>query len=158
MKLVSSFGERLKEAMTLRGVRAVDISNNTNISKPLLSNYIRGRYKPKQEAIMKIAKYLKVSEVDLDYTVQIRTTTNIPVSYELYANDDTTNIIGTKQIVQDSNGMYFFNYSPQVGSFTHSVQKTESFTLVINFPSIYNDAAYQDLIETVEVTVDANQV
>ena len=63
MKLVSSFGERLKEAMTLRGVRAVDISNNTNISKPLLSNYIRGRYKPKQEAIMKIAKYLKVSEV-----------------------------------------------------------------------------------------------
>lgn len=100
----------------------------------------------------------KVSEVDLDYTVQIRTTTNIPVSYELYANDSDTNIIGNKEIIQDNNGMYFFKYSPQVGSFTHDVPKTDKFTLVVNFPEIYNDAAYQDLIETVEVTVDAKQV
>ena len=100
----------------------------------------------------------KVSEVDLDYTVQIITTTNIPVNYELYVNDGDTNVIGNKEIIQDDNGMYFFKYSPQVGSFVHGVSKTDKFTLVVNFPQIYNDAAYQDLIETVEVTVNANQV
>lgn len=63
MKLVSSFEDRLKEAMELRGVRAIDISKNTDISKPLISNYLKGKYKPKQEAVMKIAKYLRVSEV-----------------------------------------------------------------------------------------------
>jgi len=63
MKVVSSFGERLKQAMTLRGVRAVDISANTDISKPQLSNYIRGKYSPKREAIVKIARYLRVSEI-----------------------------------------------------------------------------------------------
>lgn len=63
MKLVSSFSSRLKEAMKLRQVRAIDLSNNTNISKPLISNYLKGKYKPKQEAVMKIAKYLRVSEV-----------------------------------------------------------------------------------------------
>ena len=63
MKLVSSFSERLREAMALRDVRAIDISVNTGISKPQISHYLRGHYKPKQEAVMKIARYLRVSEV-----------------------------------------------------------------------------------------------
>lgn len=100
----------------------------------------------------------KVSEVDLDYTVQIITSTNIPVDFKLYSNDGDTNIIGNKEIVEDDSGMYFFKYSPQVGSFTHGIKKTDKFTLVINFPDLYNDALYQDLIESVEVTVDAKQV
>lgn len=100
----------------------------------------------------------KTSEVDMSYTVQIKTTTNIPVTYKLYSNDNDTNIIGNKEIIQDDNGMYFFKYSPQVGSFTHGVRKTDKFTLVVNFPDVYNDAQYQDLIETIEITVDAKQV
>ena len=63
MKVVYSFGERLNEAMRIRGVRAIDIANNTGISKPQLSNYIRGRYSPKREAIVKIARYLRVNEI-----------------------------------------------------------------------------------------------
>jgi len=100
----------------------------------------------------------KTSEVDMDYTMQVVTTTNIPVTYKLYANGGDTDVIGTREIIQDNNGMYFFKYSPQVGSFVHDVQKTDSYTLVINFPSTYNNAAYQDLIETIEVTVDVKQV
>ena len=101
----------------------------------------------------------KTSEVDLEYTLEIITTTNIQVTYELYAGTDTTNnIIGTKEVITDTNGMYFFKFTPQVGTFTHDVQKTDRFTFVITFPSTYNDAAYQDLIETIQITVDANQV
>jgi len=63
MKLAGSFSERLREAMNIRDIRAIDLSNNTGISKPLISNYLKGKYKPKQEAITKIARYLRVSEV-----------------------------------------------------------------------------------------------
>ena len=63
MELVSTFDKRLKEAMFLRGVRAIDIATHTDISKPQISHYLKGHYKPKQEAIMKIARYLRVSEV-----------------------------------------------------------------------------------------------
>ncbi len=100
----------------------------------------------------------KVSEVDMEYTMNIRTTTNIPVNYELYLGNDTTNIIGTKEIVQDANGMYFFKFSSHAGNFVHGVEKTDRFTFVVSFPNTYNDAAYQDLIETIEITVDARQV
>ena len=100
----------------------------------------------------------KVSEVDMEYTMKIRTSTNIHVDYELYLGNDTTNIIGTKEIVQDANGMYFFKYSSHAGSFVHGVSKTDTFTFVVNFPTTYNSAIYQDLIETIEITVDAEQV
>ena len=63
MKVVETFGKRMKEAMTLRGVRAIDISLNTGISKPQISNYLKDKYAPKREAIVKIARYLKVNEV-----------------------------------------------------------------------------------------------
>lgn len=109
---------------------------------------------------IEVANYVngKVSEVDLDYSLNIVTTTNVPVTYKLYKNNGNTDVIGTREIIQDSNLMYFYKYSPQVGSFTHDVVKRDVYTLVVNFPTRYNKEKYQDLIETVEITVDAQQV
>ena len=104
-------------------------------------------------------KNSKISEVDMNYTMEIVTTTNIPVTYYLYKNHNTsTNIIGTKEIIRDDDGMYFFKFSPQVGSFVHGVSKTDTYTLVINFPVSYNSSYYQDLIDTIKVTINAVQV
>lgn len=99
----------------------------------------------------------KTSEVDMDYTLRIKTTTNVSVSYKLYANGGDTDVIGTREIIQDDDGMYFYSYNPQVGSFVHGVQKTDTYTLVINFPTTYRSAVFQDLIDVIEVTVDAEQ-
>ena len=103
-------------------------------------------------------KETKVSEVDLDYTFEVVTTTNIPVTYSLYENNGDTNIIGNREIIQDSNGMYFFKYESLAGSFYHDIPKTDKYTLVVNFPQTYNNEKYQDLIDTVQVSVDAKQV
>jgi len=100
----------------------------------------------------------KTSEVDMNYTLQLITTTNVPVTYSLYANSGSTNVIGNKEIFQNTDGMYFFRYAPQVGSFVHGVRRTDTYRLVINFPESYKLAMYQDLIDTIEVTVDARQV
>lgn len=100
----------------------------------------------------------KVSEVNLDYTFEVITTTNIPVTYSLYKDDGNENIIGNREIIQDSNGMHFFKYESLAGSFTHDVSRTDKYTLVVNFPQMYNNEMYQDLIDTIEISVDAKQV
>lgn len=100
----------------------------------------------------------KVSEVDLNVNLSIRTTTNLPVSYALYLEDDNTNILGDREVIQDSNNVYYFKYNPPGFTFTHGVQKTNHYRLTLNFPSSYNNEAYQDLIDSIEITLNANQV
>lgn len=60
---VSSTPERLREAMTAREKKQVDLVRETGIDKGSISNYLSGRYEPKQEAIYKLAKALDVSEM-----------------------------------------------------------------------------------------------
>ena len=60
---VASTPERLKEAMRLSGKKQVDLVKSTGIDKGSISNYLSGRYEPKQEAIYKLALALNVSEM-----------------------------------------------------------------------------------------------
>lgn len=62
MKVVATFSERLKYVMTLKNIRARDIVEATGISKANISNYLSGRYDPKQINIYLIAKFLNVNE------------------------------------------------------------------------------------------------
>ena len=57
-----SFSERLKEALSLSGIKQVDLSRKTGIDKSLISNYVSGKYKAKQDNIYLLAKALNVSE------------------------------------------------------------------------------------------------
>lgn len=60
---VSTTPERLREAMTITGKKQVDLVRITGIDKGSISNYLSGRYEPKQEAIYKLAMALEVSEM-----------------------------------------------------------------------------------------------
>ena len=57
------FKRRLKYALNIRGVSASDLSKLTGISKPLISNYLSGDYKPKQDKLYSISECLKVNPV-----------------------------------------------------------------------------------------------
>ncbi len=54
--------ERLKQAMSMRNMKQVDLVNATGIGKSSISTYISGEYEPKQRNIYKIAKALNVNE------------------------------------------------------------------------------------------------
>ena len=54
---------RIAEALSLRNMKAVELSEKTGISKSSLSSYISNRWQPKQEALYKMAKALEVSEM-----------------------------------------------------------------------------------------------
>lgn len=62
-KIVDTFANRLKYAMTIRNIRAVDLSNKTGISKVNLSYYMSGKYEAKADGLKKIAVALDVDPV-----------------------------------------------------------------------------------------------
>lgn len=55
------FQTRLKEAMERRGLRATDLANRTGLSKPRISQYLKGQYVPKSDAVLTIAEALGVT-------------------------------------------------------------------------------------------------
>lgn len=54
---------RIREALSLRGMKQVELCERTGIKKSSLNNWLGQRWQPKQEPIMKIARVLDVSEM-----------------------------------------------------------------------------------------------
>ncbi len=54
--------DRLREAMELRGLRAVDLVERTGIPKGTISYYLSGHTQPKADRLYLIARALDVSE------------------------------------------------------------------------------------------------
>lgn len=59
---MQTFSQRMKEALRLKGLKQSDISRMTGLDKSLISNYLAGKYKAKQDNLYSIAKALNVSE------------------------------------------------------------------------------------------------
>lgn len=55
------FKNRLNQALALRDMRAVDLINKTGIAKGRISQYMKGLYEPKPQALFTIAAALNVN-------------------------------------------------------------------------------------------------
>ena len=105
----------------------------------------------------------KTAEIDLVYDLTIRTTTNLPLTYELYKNQKHTdngavNIIETNTVDPDEYGTYFRNMTTQEENLYYKEPKTNIYELVIRFPENYNTTNYQNIIEALEIKVDSHQI
>lgn len=60
---IDSTANRIRIAMEEAGKRQVDLVRETGIDKGALSNYLKGRYEPKQDVVYKLAVALSVSEM-----------------------------------------------------------------------------------------------
>ena len=105
----------------------------------------------------------ETAEVDLTYNLTLRTTTNLPLSYELYMNqndgeDGAVSILETNDITQDENGTYFRTMTPKEEELYYKEPKTNQYTLVVHFPENYHTEEYQDIIEMLEITIDSKQM
>ena len=58
---MKTFADRLKYAMQIRNKKQSDLARETNIDKSKLSNYVNGKYQPKQDGYYLLAKALRVS-------------------------------------------------------------------------------------------------
>lgn len=105
----------------------------------------------------------KTAEIDLTYDLKIRTTTNLPLTYTLYMNqeyedENATSIIETNEVEQDKDGTYFRTMTTKTEALYYKEPKTNVYQLVIHFPANYNTVEYQDIIEMLEITVDSRQL
>ncbi len=107
----------------------------------------------------------KQSDVDLSYNVKVRTTTNLPITIQMYRNElwnasGATNIFGGAVSKQDRDGAWYRVYE-SVSSYEMDYvdQVTDAYTLVITFPTSYaDDPVYANYLESIEVTLESKQI
>lgn len=103
------------------------------------------------------------AETNMKYDLSIRTTTNLPLEYELYLNSVYTdanaeNAITNSQIIQDDDGTYFNKFTTDTEYFSYSYNEINTYQLVVYFPSTYVDEMYQDIVDSIEITVNSKQI
>lgn len=96
-------------------------------------------------------------DVKMKYRVVLRTTTNIPISYELY-NGDNTPLSVTSETITDDYGTIFNKYTSNYIQVPFNVNQTNTFKLKYKLSSAYKAEAYSDLSDLIEVKVEAEQV
>lgn len=60
---IDTTANRIKIAMEQAGKRQADLVREADIDKGAMSNYLKGKYEPKQDVINRLAKVLNVSEM-----------------------------------------------------------------------------------------------
>ena len=99
--LIDTFANRLKQALELNNMKPIELSLKTNIDKSLISNYLSGNYKAKQDNLSKMAEVLNVSETWLmGYDVVMNNSNYMDKIERLYCkykdkltNEDKNNIL-----------------------------------------------------------------
>lgn len=101
-------------------------------------------------------------ETLMDYDLEIITTTNLPLTYELYMNEEyetgASNIIVNDSIEADNDGTYFRYLKTDTVRFGFEENTTNYYHLVVKFPKTYESFEYQDILEYVEVVINSKQV
>ena len=62
MERVATTPDRSREAMAATGKKQIDLAHETGLSHSTISRYLSGQVEPRQEAIIKLATALSVSE------------------------------------------------------------------------------------------------
>ena len=110
-------------------------------------------------------KGTKRSDMDIEYKVKVRTTTNLPILVSMYRNQlptDTgaTNILGGAVNEQDEDDAWYKLYEA-VGtySFLYTTRTTDVYTLKIEFPASYaTSPIYANYLESIEIIIESKQM
>ena len=108
----------------------------------------------------------KRAEVNIEYDIEFITTTNLPLEYEIYKNENyndvgANNIISNSYKLQDDYGTYFNHLIiDEKGSFSFKTNQTDEYYLVVKFNENYKDNPYkyEGVVESVRVEINAKQV
>lgn len=104
----------------------------------------------------------KKADVDLNYTIKLKMTTNLPLDYQIYRIDNGAMAnINNINIITNKDGMYFKEYIDSGSYFmSYKNKTTDRYLLRVTFPMEYkNDPDYyESVIDLVEVIIDATQV
>lgn len=102
-----------------------------------------------------------IADVNIQYNVQIKTTTNLPLTYKLYmeqANGTQQEIVINNKVESDEYGTYFRILETEDYILYYTQPKTNIYKLEIYFPETYKSINYENIIDSIEIIVDAKQI
>lgn len=102
---MSNTANRLKKAMTIRGLRQADLSEKTGIVKSAISQYLSGKVTPKQDKIFLLSEALSVSPAWLMGA-------DVPMEKQMepyYTNEETARL--AQELKDNPNGRILFDAS-----------------------------------------------
>ena len=97
------------------------------------------------------------TQTALEYTIKLKTTTNLHLEYSVHLDGETTELITGITTTQDSDGTYFKNITIQGDELGFSQNEDKIYKLEVTFPKQYNHAEYEGIIEYIELTIDSKQ-
>ncbi len=102
------------------------------------------------------------AEVDLTYSIEIITTTNMPLNFRIFEGSGSTqNEIDTDTTTTDVNGVYFRHLViNDANTMLYTNDVTNLYTLWVEFPEQYKNNAddYAGIIDLVDIKINAEQV
>ena len=97
------------------------------------------------------------TQTALEYTIKIKTTTNLPLQYKVHKENEDTDLVTEVKTEQDIDGTYFKYINVQGDEFGFRQNEENIYKLEIKFPPEYNLAEYEGIIEYIELTIDSKQ-
>ncbi len=102
------------------------------------------------------------ANVDLTYSIEIITTTNMPLDFRIFKGAGmTTNEIDSDTTTTDVNGVYYRHLViNDVSTMSYTTDTTDVYTLWVKFPSsnMNKPDEYQGVIDLVDIKINAEQV
>lgn len=99
-----------------------------------------------------------IAQVDIEYELKTRATTNLPLEIHLYKIEDNNKVEATSLIEKDEDNMYFNISKIEKQQFYYSTPRTDEYILEVYFPEKYNEEEYQDITDVVEIEINAKQI
>ena len=98
------------------------------------------------------------TETAIHYSMELRTTTNLPLNFKVYRSTDlTTDLVESTQTIQDTDGTYFKKMTITGGNFGFLQNEQATYKIEVEFPESYNDSEYEGIIEYLELTIKSSQ-
>ena len=101
---------------------------------------------------------IKRTETALKYQITIKTTTNLPLTYELYVDESDENLFEEYVTEKDTDGMFFKTITTGERNFGYKENESNLYTLKIVFPEEYNWVEYQGIIDALEIKINSEQI
>ncbi len=101
------------------------------------------------------------ADVDLKYNIEIITTTNLPLEYSVYSDEQLSNEILDQDIITTNDDGVFFKHLiiDQVNMMGYDDDVTDYYYLVVNYPisnKIFPEY-YAGMIELIDIKINAEQ-
>ena len=107
-------------------------------------------------------KDTKKANVDLKYSIEIITTTNMPLNYKVYKGTNMSdNEVSNDYYITDENGMYYHHLEiDDISYFNYNQRQTDVYTLWVEYPIEYKayPKEYAGIIDLVDIKINAEQV